>query len=305
MTIEVSELLSRAVLDTSGLASRSSTPKRPGPLALATTLPLKLEDSAKPVDTSSQISALDNVEMDDPTLEEIHASPSPLVETLGPSSEAPSLDVTQLQEEANKALGCLLATRSSLDACQRKQVSDFGMALHQNESETTKAIKEVKALYAHTIQDVETHWTVLVSAAKVWYASLIKEIEVICAHALAEAENTCSSAIQDAESQGTSQAHSIQQSHTKDIQHLEADATEEEGRDHLAFLSTFGATLRASPPKACGIMVTPFHLLLGNAPTATLLNIAPGVSPLEQEPAPQTPPSSAPAVTGPSPWSKQ
>ena len=38
---------------------------------------------------------------------------------------------------------------------------------------------------------------------------------------------------------------------------------------------------------------------------STLLSIPLGVSPPEQEPALQTPPSSAPAVTGPSPWSKQ
>ena len=52
-------------------------------------------------------------------------------------------------------------------------------------------------------------------------------------------------------------------------------------------------------------MVTPFHLLLGNAHTSTLLSIPPGVSPPEWEPGLWTPPSSAPAVTGPSPRSKQ
>ena len=93
MTMEVSELSSQAVLDTSGLAPGSSTTKRPGSLALATPLPLKLEDSAKLVDTSSQVSALDDMEMDDFTLEEIHASLPP-IETTGPSGEAPSLDVT-------------------------------------------------------------------------------------------------------------------------------------------------------------------------------------------------------------------
>ena len=82
--------------------------------------------------------------MDDPTLEEIHASASPPVETPGPSGEAPSLDLAQLQEEATKALGHLLATRSSINAHWRKQVLDFGMALCQNESETTEAIKETK-----------------------------------------------------------------------------------------------------------------------------------------------------------------
>ena len=129
MTMEVSKLLSQAVLDTSSLASRSSTPKRPGSLTLATPLPLKPEDSAKLVDTSSQVSIPDDAEMDNPTLEEINASPSYPVETPGPSGDAPSLDVTQLQEEANKAQGCLLATRSTINAHQRKEVSDFGMAL--------------------------------------------------------------------------------------------------------------------------------------------------------------------------------
>ena len=94
MTMEVSGLLSWAVLDTSDLASGNSTPKRPGSLALATLLPLKLEDSAKLVDTSSQVSAPDSMEIDDPTLEEIHTSPSPPVKALGPSGEAPSLDGT-------------------------------------------------------------------------------------------------------------------------------------------------------------------------------------------------------------------
>ena len=57
MIMEVSEIISQAALDTSGIASRSSTPKRPGSLALATLLPLKPEDSVRPVDTSLQVSA--------------------------------------------------------------------------------------------------------------------------------------------------------------------------------------------------------------------------------------------------------
>ena len=229
----------------------------------------------------------------------------PLIKTLGPSREAPSLDVAELQEEANKALGCLLATRSSLNTQQRKQVSNFGMALHQNELETTKAIKEVKALFAHTIHDAETCQTALISEAKVQHATCIKEIEDNCTCALAEAENCCSTAIMEVESSSTSKACSVQQSHAKDIQCLEAETIEEEGKDGLAFLDAYGTALLASPPKAHGIMVTPFHLLLGNVPMSTLLSIPLGVSPPEQEPAPQTPPFSAPAVIGPSPQSKQ
>ena len=278
MTMEVSKLLSRVVWDTSGLASGSSIPKRPGSLALATILPLKPEDSTKPVDTSSQVSTPDNVEVDDPTLEEIHASPSPLVKTLGPSSEAPSLDVTQLQEEANKILGHLLVTKFSIDTHWRKQVSDFGMALHQNESGTIEAIKEVKALCAHTIWDVETHQTALISEAKVWHTALIKEFEDNSTHTLAEAENCCSTAIREAESQGTSKAHSIQQSYAKDIQHQEAEVIEEEGRGlpHLPCHLQYHP--QGQPSQGPWNNGYPFPLL-GNAPMSTLLSIPPGVSP--------------------------
>ena len=62
--------------------------------------------------------------------------------------------------------------------------------------------------------------------------------------------------------------------------------------------------LRASPPEFHGILVTPFHLLLGNAPTSALLNIPPGVSPFQLEPALQTPPASATKAPEPLPEPK-
>ena len=144
----------------------------------------------------------------------------------------------------------------------------------------------------------------LVNNAKVQHTACLKEIEDDCSLALAEAENHCSTTIREEESSSASKAGSPQQSYTKDIQHLEAEAIEEEGKDHLAFLTTCGAALRASPLEGHGIMVTPYHLQLGNALTSTLLSIPPGVSPPEWESAPWTPPSTALAATGSLPWSK-
>ena len=68
---EVRELLSQAVLDTSGQASGGSTPKRLEPMVLVIPLPPKLEDFPKSVDTSSQVGALDEGKLDDPTPEEV------------------------------------------------------------------------------------------------------------------------------------------------------------------------------------------------------------------------------------------
>ena len=272
MTMEVRELLSKTALDTSGHASGSSTPKRLEPMVLVTPLPPKWEDLTKPVDTSLQVSTPDDAEMEDLSLEEIQAISFPTARTSGPSSNAPPLDVAHLQEETNKALGDLHVTKSSIDTHQQKLVSDFGMTLQQNESKTLESIKEAKAHCAHSIKEAEAH---------------------------------CPLAIWEVESQGAAQACSIQQSHTKDIQHLEEESLDEERRDQLNLLSTCQTTLKASPPKSHGMLIAAYHLLLGHVPMSNLFTMPPGASASQQGSIPGVPSPSAPTVPGPLPRPKQ
>ena len=114
-----------------------------------------------------------------------------------------------------KALGQLLATRFSLSAHQRKNVLDFEMALHQNESETMEAIKKARTLCAHTIREDEAHQMKLISKAEAQHTTCIKEAKANCASTIAEAENCCSAAIRKVESCSAKQVCSIQQSHAK------------------------------------------------------------------------------------------
>ena len=88
MTMEVRELLFQVALDTSEHASGSSTPKRHEPMVLVMPLPTKLEDFPNPVYTSSQVSAPNNAEMEDASLEEIPTLSSLTVEPSEPSSDA-------------------------------------------------------------------------------------------------------------------------------------------------------------------------------------------------------------------------
>ena len=90
MTMEVRQLLFWVALDTSGHASGSSTPKRLEPMVLVTPLPPKWEDLARPVDMSSQVSAPDDAEMEDPSLEEISVTSTPQPEPQG-QAVTPSL----------------------------------------------------------------------------------------------------------------------------------------------------------------------------------------------------------------------
>ena len=118
--------------------------------------------------------------------------------------------VVHLWEEANKALGDLLAIKYSTDAHRQKLILEFDMALHQNDSKATESDKEAKA---------------------------------ICTHSIQEAKTCCSIAIREAEAQRASQAGSIQQSHYKAIQHLEEESIEEERKGQLNFLSIYQTVL--------------------------------------------------------------
>ena len=131
------------------------------------------------------------------------------------------------------------------------------MALLQNESEATEAIKEAKALCDSTIREAKAHWTTLIREAETQHATCIREAEANCASIITEAEGCCTMAIRKVESHCAKQAHSIQLSHSKGMQCLQIEAIEEEGKDHLSFLTACGTALQASPLEAHGVQLAP------------------------------------------------
>ena len=157
------------------------------------------------------------------------------------------------------------------------------MTLHQKKSKTEESIKEAKVLCAHSTWEAET----------------------TCAHSIKEAEACCSTAIREAEVQGASQASSIQQSHTKGIQHLEEEAIEEESKGQLNFLSTCQAAQEASPLESCGMLLASYQVLLGHTPMSYLFSIPQGASPSQQGLAPRPSSLSAHTTPRPSPRPKQ
>ena len=187
---------------------RNLTPKRPNPVVALTPPPNKLKELHKPVDTSSQMSTLDDVEMAEASLEGVPTAISPIAVTLRSRSVIPPADMGELQEKANKSLEELLATKSSIDACWWRVVWELGMELHQNESKTAESIKEARAICPHVTMDAEALCST-VKEAKVTCIQTIKEAKATHACTIWEAETACSMAIRDAETQEASQAESL------------------------------------------------------------------------------------------------
>ena len=248
ITAEVWKLLSHAVLDISSQASGSYTPKRLTSAALGDPSSPRAEDPPKALNTSSQASP--QAAIPDIT-KPINQTTPP---TKNPGADAGDLpeEVILLQEEMNRTMGHLLMTRTSLDTHQQKQVSDFEMALHQNEAEATKAIKQAKAHCGATIREVEACHTTHIREAEANCASIIRETEANCASIITEAEARCTADIRKVESHCVEHACTIQQSHAEDMQCLEIEAMEGEGRDCHSFLAACGTALQACPQEPMG-----------------------------------------------------
>ena len=164
MTMEVRSLLSQVVLDMSGHGSGNLTPKRPNPVGILTPLPNKLKELPKLVDTSSQVSALDDVKMAEASPEGVPTTISPIVVTPRTRSITPPTDMGELEREG---LEELLATKSSIDACRQRAVWELGMELCWNESETAESIKDAKAICVCVTMDAEVLCSSSVKEAKV------------------------------------------------------------------------------------------------------------------------------------------
>ena len=109
MTTEVQKLFSCIALDTSSQASGSSTLKRPASMALGAPPSSKVEDSSKPLATSSEASlwvATPNVtEPINQTLEVAYTPTTPPAKIPGTDTNTLHRNVILLQEVMNRVMG--------------------------------------------------------------------------------------------------------------------------------------------------------------------------------------------------------
>ena len=201
----------------SGHRSGNLTPRRPNPVVILTPPPHMLKELLQLVDSSSQVSALDDAEMAEASLEGVPTTISPIATTTTSRSITPPADAAELQENANKALEELLATKASIDAHRQRAIWELGMELHRNESMTAESIKEARAICSHVTLDAEALCFATVKGAKVTYIQTIKEAKTTHACTIWEAKATCSVVIRDAKTWGASEAKSLHRQHGKAI----------------------------------------------------------------------------------------
>ena len=102
--MEVTNLLTQAVLEVSSCESKHSSPRRSTTAAVLMTPPQKPEGLLQAVDTSSQAS----IEEAEASLEDIPANISPIAAISRSRSISPLMDLAELWINANRALDDLL-----------------------------------------------------------------------------------------------------------------------------------------------------------------------------------------------------
>ena len=118
-------------------------------MVILTPPPHELRNLSGPVDTSSQLSAPDDTEMVEASLEEVPTTISPIAETPRPSSGTPPADASHLYEKPTRPYRSCWPLSHSIKGHRWKVVWELGMELHQTNSETMESIKEARAICAH------------------------------------------------------------------------------------------------------------------------------------------------------------
>ena len=276
MAAEVRELLSRAMLDTSSQASGDSTLKRPTSVVLGVPPSARVEDSFKPVATSFQASPW--VIMPDDT-EPINQTPEVVCTPTTPPTKTPGTDmgvlpkeVILLQEEMNRTMRYLLMTRSSLDTHWREQVSDFETALHQNKAKATEAIREAKSLCGTAIREADAHHATHIREAEAYCTTHIREAEAHCATTIMEVEAHCATDIREAEPLCASCP--LHPTVTCRRYAASRDRNHGRGGERQPLLPNhLWSSTASQSPEACGVLMYPIQLSMGNMSLATLLAI--------------------------------
>ena len=144
LTAEVNGLLKWGMADDSSHESEHSTMGKVAAAEAVMSLTHKVEVPAPPVDTSSQAS----VEEGEASLESNPVNVSPTMAMYSSCSGGPTVDLTELQMDANLATNHMLSVKRSTDLKRQQVIWELGLQLCQNKAKEAVANEKSKVLHS-------------------------------------------------------------------------------------------------------------------------------------------------------------
>ena len=218
--------------------------------------PQKEEVQAPPLDTSSQAS----VEEVETSLESNVINVYPTMVQCSSHSDNPTVDLMELQEDANLAANYMLSVKRSSDLKRQWAIWEFEVLLCQKEAKeatTNEIIHSKKNLNA------KVGCAKAVMEAKYNYRMAIQEARMIRCNQLQESETTYSETLGENAATRSTQSARLCREHVKHMHELEEQALREENKSHHDFLSACQAVLCHAPQPLKENLSTSYHILLG------------------------------------------
>ena len=226
--------------------------------------PQKAEVLAPPLDTSSQTS----VEEVETSLESNPINIYPAMAACSSRSDSPTVDLTELQVDANLAANYMLSVKRSSDLKRQWAIRDFKALLCQQEAKEAAANERAKIIHSRKNLNAKVGCAKAVMKAKYNYRMAIQEARTIRCNQLQESETAYSEALGKNAAMRSTQSAKLCREHVEHMHKLEEQALREENKSFQDFLSTCQAVLHHAPQPLKENLSTSYYILLGHLPSS-------------------------------------
>ena len=179
--------------------------------------PQKAGVTTLPLDTSSQAS----IEEMEASLESNPICISPTVAACSSHSDSPSIDLTELQADANLAANYMLSVKRSLDLKRQRVIRDFEASLCQQEAKEALANERANIIHLRKDLHAKVRCAKAVMKAKYDYRMAIQEARMIRCSKLQESEAGYSEALGENTVMRSTQCATLYREHVKHMHELE------------------------------------------------------------------------------------
>ena len=295
---EVGNLLNQGMTEDYDQEPEHSTMvKEPATKADASPLQ-KVEVLALPLDTFSQVSV---GEMED-SMESNPVCVSPMAVAHSSHSDSPTMDLLELQADANLAVNHILSIKRSSDLERQWAIRDFEASLHQQEAEEATANERAKIVHSRKDLNAKAKCTKAIMKAKHDYRMAIQEARTVRCSELKESEAAYLEALSENTATKSLQCTALHREHAKHMHKLEEWALDAENKSHQDFLFAHQVILCHALQSLRENLHSSYNILLGQS--SSLLQSIPFARAPQTEGQPSANTSPRPEPKQP-PWLKR
>ena len=260
--------------------------------------PQKAEVPAPPLDMSSQ----ESVEEMEISLESNPINIYPPTAACSSHSESPTIDLMELQADANLAANYILSVKRSSDLQRQWAIWEFKASLHQQEAKESAANERAKIIHSRKDLNAKVGCAKVVMKAKYDYRMAIQEARTIRCSQLQESETAYLEALGENAATRSTRCATLCREHVKHMHELEEQALREGIKSCQDFLSVCQAVLHHALQPLKENLSTSYHILLGQLPSSLQSIPFAKIPQAEEQPSAAASPRPAPKQF---PWPKR